>query len=74
MLPSIHQATPSLAALDCASSACSIAATDEERAAIRKPDTRPNRRMGVALARDVTPEAARERALRAAARVSIRYR
>ena len=38
-----------------------------------KPDTRPNRRMGVALARDVSPEAARERALKAAACVSIRY-
>ncbi len=38
-----------------------------------KPATLPGRRMGVALARDVNVELARERALRAAGRVSIDY-
>ena len=38
-----------------------------------KPSTLKNRRMGVALARDVSAEEAVERAVAAASRVKIRY-
>ena len=87
-IPEIHLAGPAASAVILADRACTdfgfggvVAALAEGEPGARvelrlfaKPETLPGRRMGVALARDGSVELARERALRAAALVSIDYR
>ncbi|HXG98842.1 MAG TPA: formate-dependent phosphoribosylglycinamide formyltransferase [Sphingomicrobium sp.] len=87
-IPEIALAGPSASAVVLADRACSnfgfggVEAALAEGAAdasvelrlFAKPETLPGRRMGVALARDASVEQAHERALRAAAHVTIDYR